>query len=120
LNYHELGTALRDWFAGPDTRLGLGYGGRRLGFWRGLVAGGLHYRLHRDRPSKGRKTGPGLRGGFGLCKNWRWADEALAQAAVLIVVSDQDLFIGIDDKDGQQARGFGLTIIGADAMMIAR
>ena len=38
----------------------------------------------------------------------------------LFVVRDEVFFVGIDDKDGQQACGLSLTVICADAMMIAR
>ena len=38
----------------------------------------------------------------------------------LFVVLDDVFFVGIDDEDGQQACGLSLTVICADAMMIAR
>lgn len=39
---------------------------------------------------------------------------------LLFVVRDEVFFVGIDDKDGQQACGLSLTVICADAVMIAR
>ena len=38
----------------------------------------------------------------------------------LFVVRDQVFFVGVDDKDGQQACGLSVTVICADGMMIAR
>src|SRR5690606_3104480 len=38
----------------------------------------------------------------------------------LFIVHYEVLFVGIDDEDGQQTCGFGVAVICADEMMIAR
>jgi hypothetical protein len=57
--------------------------------------------------------------------NFYWLNSHASRSHVrffasLFVVRDEVLFVGIDDKDGQQACGLSVTGICADGMMIAR